>query len=555
MTELSHDVTHAAADPFDLEIFRYLAESVVDEVEINLTRTAYSPLIYEYKDYCVGVLTADFRLLTQSSGSLPIFLADLGPPIADAVEIIGRDRLSPGDIFLTNYASVAGQHLNNVIAASPLFDGTDITGYMAIRAHWADVGGIAPGSITWAARDIYQEGIQYRGLRVVSKGNLVPEVMATIQANTRMSEYVTGDLMAQVAGCTLGVRRWNERVARRWRPLELARLIEEQFDNSEKIARQRIQQLPDGEYSASCRLDDAGISGTAPLNLTVRISVRKDSLVVDLSGLPPQVSTPMNAGANGGALSAIRVAYKSLVAPNRPADEGLFRPLTVDIPPGRILSADGQAPLGHWNATLPTVIDLFLKAIGKRAPELVPAGHHATMGIFMFHAKGLDGKWWQFIDTNLGGWGGSAHSDGFSPLKTLFHGDNRDIPVEVLEARFPLRILSYGFRRDAAGAGKHRGGWGTQKVIEILEDVFAEFSMDRTLEPPWGLFGGDAGKPGDIQIKLPGTTRWVSRLKAAGIALPKGTQVRIRAAGGGGWGKPVKGSRVQPRSRDRAKVP
>ena len=193
---MTTQVTAPAARTFDaleLELFRHSILSVVDELEVNLTRTSYSPLIYEYKDYCIGFVDARFRLISQSKGSLPIFVADLGLSVGDAVGVIGVDNLEPGDVFITNYAPVAGQHLNNVVVASPVFDeARRLRGYICIRAHWADVGGMNVGSVTWAARDIFQEGVQYRGLRVVRRGVVAGEVLKTIEANTRMPKFVLG---------------------------------------------------------------------------------------------------------------------------------------------------------------------------------------------------------------------------------------------------------------------------------------------------------------------------------------------------------------------------
>ena len=172
----------SAPDALELEIFRYAVESVVDELDINITRTAHSPLVYEYKDYSVGIVTRDFRMLSQSKYNLPIFVADVGEPVEDAVGVIGEDRLQPGDIFLTNYVPANGSHLNNVVAAAPVFDASGhVAAYITIRTHWPDVGGLEPGSLSWQARSILHEGVQYRGLKIVSAGRLVPEVLATIQ--------------------------------------------------------------------------------------------------------------------------------------------------------------------------------------------------------------------------------------------------------------------------------------------------------------------------------------------------------------------------------------
>ncbi len=523
-------------DPLELEVFRHMSGSIVDEIETNLSRTAYSPLIYEYKDYCVAWLTPDFRLLTQSKGSLPIFLANMGAPVRDAAAIIGQEDLAPGDTFLTNYSPVAGQHLNNVITARPVFTDDELVGFIVIRAHWADLGGLVTGSISWDSREIFHEGIQFRGLRVTRADRVIPEVLATIRANTRLPEYVSGDLIAQIAGCRMGELRWNERVAKRWSPAEIRDLTELQWRASDRFARSKIDEIPEGTYKAKCLMDDDGVDGGQPMPVSLSVTVSGDEMAVDLGGLPGRLVAPMNAGRIGGAVSAVRVAYKSILAPEYPADEGLFEALTVEIPDDRVLSATGDAPMGHWYSLLPTVIDLVLRALGAAVPGKVPAGHHGTMGLFSFFGRRSDGGWWQFIDTHLGGWGGSAQVDGGGPFKTLYHGDNRDIPVEVLEARFPLRVHSYGFVPDSAGLGEHRGGFGTEKLIEILDECFMESALDRTLDPPWGLAGGLPGKPGDIEVRTAGDQDWVSRRRATRYRLPRQSLVRVRSAGGGGWG-------------------
>lgn len=525
-------------DILDLELYRHVTGAVLDEIEVNLTRTAYSPLIYEYKDYCVGILSAECELMAQSQLTLPGFLADLGEPVRDAVEIIGVENLAPGDVFITNYAAVQGQHLNNIVAASPIFADGDVMAYITIRAHWSDVGGLQPGSISWYAREIFHEGVQYRGLRVMRAGELIPEVVATILANTRLEEYVRGDLMAQLGGCVLGCRRWEERVASKWDPSEVKELWRLQREQSAELARRRIRDLPDGLYEAECHLDNAGEPGTDPLPLKVKVLIDDARMVIDLTELPPQVPAPINSGANGGGISMARLAYKFLVAPDHPADIGLFDPLEVKMVEGTVLTARKGAAMGYWNCPMATVPDLILRAIGERRPELVPAGTHGTMGTFRFSGRYDDGNWWTTLDTIPGGWGGSAHADGFGPLKTIAHGDNRDIPVEIVEARFPLRVLQYSFAQNSAGRGTHRGGFGVERVIEVINDAVLDTSMDRTVDPPWGLGGGEPGRPGTIEIRRPGDKTWSEARMVSMVELPKGSVVRIRSAGGGGWGPP-----------------
>jgi len=525
-------------DAVEAEIFRFATTSVVDEIEVNLTRTAYSELIYEYKDYCVGIVMANYELLTQSAGSMPIFVGDLGPQVQDAVETIGAKNLVEGDVFIHNWSGVNGQHLNHISCITPIFDRGTIVAYIVIRAHWADIGGSAPTSLSWKARTIFEEGVQYRGLRVMRAGEIVPDVLATIQANTRSPAAITGDLMAQMAGCALGRSRWADRVTNRWSRDDLAKLIVFQAQESAALGREAVSRIPDGHYSAACSLDNAGVEGTEPVDLHVAVTVKGDSMEVDFTDMPKQLPTPINSGLLGGAVNIAKLAFKALCLPDRPADEWMFDGLKIVAPPGSLVSATAEAPKGFWVMVPPTAVDLIFRAIGSVHPELVPAGHHGTVsGVFFTGYREATGEFWLAIESYGGGFGATSTLDGYGPLKSFIHGDNPGIPIELLEARFPLRIQSTRLRHEAGGAGKHRGGAGIERVVEALEPMSFQSAFDRTIDPPWGLAGGEAGLPGEVHVQQPGSDTWVEVNKVTGFPLQKGALVRIRTSGGGGWGK------------------
>ncbi|MGD0554505.1 MAG: hydantoinase B/oxoprolinase family protein [Streptosporangiaceae bacterium] len=524
----------AAIDQLEIEFFRYALSAVLNELELSLVQSAYSPLIYEYKDFAVGVLSPAFELMNHSSMSTPGFLADLGDTVRDAVEIVGSDRLGPGDAILTNYAAVQGQHLNNMVIIAPLYQSEAKVAYLAIRAHWSDIGGIEPGSMSWRATEIYHEGMQFRGMRVMTAGQLLPEAVATCVANSRLEDYIRGDLTAQVGCCLLGQTRWNDRIASRWSPAYVAQLWAAQREQSHALAKSRIRGLPDGRYHASCRTDDSGLAGTESLELNVGVTIEGDSMTIDLTGYPDQVTAPINSGAP----RRHRVACRALIAPDYPIDEGILSAVEVRFRPGTIISAGKGAAMGHWNSAGPNLSDLIYRAIGEKHPEKVPAGHHASMNVFIFSGRGANGSWWQTIDTAGGGWGGHARADGFSPLKTLGHGDNKDIPVELIEGRFPLRVDSLEYIPDSGGSGTHRGGLGVRRRITVLDTVYLTTSMDRTLDPPWGLSGGESGRPGSVRIRQAGQDSWTESTKVSMLELQRGSEVEICTAGGGGWGPP-----------------
>ena len=282
------------------------------------------------------------------------------------------------------------------------------------------------------------------------EGKPVPEVLRTIEANTRQPKFVMGDLNAQIGACQLGLRRWAERITERWTDAEASGLMTALQDASAARARSRIRSiLPSGHYEARCLLDDDGIAGGPPMELKVTIEVNGSEITVDLTGMPDQSVAPMNAGEAAG-LSAVRVAFKALLDPEIPVNEGFFDPIRCVFRPGTIVSAAPDAPLGYWNSAVATIIDLVFRAIGSRCPDLVPAGHHGTFGIFMFFGRNEAGAWWMFLDTAHGGRGGHKAGAGFSPLKTLAHGDTKDIPVEVMESRFPWSATATAFAVDRA---------------------------------------------------------------------------------------------------------
>lgn len=307
-------------DALEREVFRYTMQAITEELEINIVRTAYSPLIQEAQDYCIALITADFRTFAQSERGIPIFCSNMGDAVRDAVSIIGTDRLEPGDVFANNYAS--GQHVNNTVVATPLFDGDAIIAYLAMRTHWADTGGLIPGAQSMSSRSIFHEGARYRGLRLMRRGEVVPEVMETIRINTYQPTALIGDIMAQLAGCQLGARRWRERVMTRWSAEQITALIEEQFRTSAAAVRRAIAAIPDGKYSAEhpWLLRQGGVD----LDMTLKLAMIVDGerLVVDLSGMPPQTELPINAGREGGGSAAVRLALRLLVDADVPTDHG-----------------------------------------------------------------------------------------------------------------------------------------------------------------------------------------------------------------------------------------
>lgn len=525
-------------DPITFEVIDFLLRAIAGELETNLTRTSFSLMIYEYKDFAVGIIGADGQLICQGTGGLPIFLADIGAPLKSVLEAHPIETIRPGDAFITNDPIASGQHLNNVTMYTPVFDENDgLIAFITVRAHWTDIGGIVFGSMmTSSTTDIYQEGIQFPALKFCSAGKDDEQIIRLIARNSRIPEITIGDLQAQLAACRLGEQRLREMMGRySWPTIQAT--INERWIRSEQLARKRIAAIPDGTYEASCWLDNDGIDLETRLPFHFKIIVAGDEITIDLSDIADQVRGPYNAGFAGGGITAAKVAYKYAVIPDLNSDEGCFRPLRVVLPEGKILSAAPGAPMARFNVIMATVIDGLIKAFGEAVPENVAAAHHAAQNSIQFTGLRPDGRVWNYNDTAHGGWGATIRADGSGPFKTMSHGDCKDIPAEIVETLYPIRIEEVALRADSAGAGRHRGGLGVIRRYTVLQDANLTTAWERTTCPPWGVSGGRAASVGSILVELP-SAEALRVTKVTKLPLPPGTRVTFMTAGGGGYGEP-----------------
>jgi N-methylhydantoinase B len=527
-------------DPITFEVIDFLLRAIASELETNLTRTSYSLMIYEYKDFAVGIVAADGQLICQGTGGLPIFLADIGAPLKSVLEAHPIETIRPGDAFVTNDPEASGQHLNNVTMYTPVFgeNGEDLIAFITVRAHWTDIGGAVFGSMmTSSSTEIFQEGIQFPALKFCSEGRDDDQILRLIAKNSRIPEITIGDLQAQLAACRLGEQRLKEMMTRYgWDTIRAT--IDERWVRSERLARKRIEQVPDGTYEASCWLDNDGIELDRRLPFHFKVHIRGDQVTIDFTDIVNQVKGPYNAGMIGGGMTAAKVAYKYALIPDLHSDEGCFRPLKVILPPGKILSAGEGAPMARFNVIMATVIDGLIKAFGEAVPENVAAAHHAAQNSIQFTGRRGNGKLWNYNDTAHGGWGASVGSDGSGPFKTMSHGDCKDIPVEIVEALYPIRIDEVSLRQDSGGAGRQRGGLGTVRRCTVLDDANLTTAWERTTCPPWGLFGGKSAEVGAVTVTPPDQPP-KSITKVTQVPIKAGTQVTFLTAGGGGCGDPL----------------
>ena len=542
-------MTQTDVNPVTVEVVRSGLAHIANEMATVLRKTSYNMMIYEVRDYCVGIVDPDGNILSQNFGALPIFLADLGPAIVDGVHMHGRDGFQQGDVLIMNHPYVCGQHLNNVVVYTPFFHRGELVAFLAVRAHWIDIGGTRVGFGFSGTREIYEEGLQFRSLKLYRGNQPNQDIFQIITDNVRFAESCLGDLRAQIAACRVGDRGLGVLVNRYGLDV-FQKCVKTIWHQSEALARQQVARIKPGSYEADALFDSDGINLDQPVPLKVRVEVAGSEMTIDFSEISDQVPGSINSG-QSGAVAAARVAFKSLVAPSSPIDEGCFRPLKVIIPEGKILSATPPAPVGNWSRTLPTVIDLILRALAPALPDKVAAGHKGDMGGYAFF--GTDPRTGRrFLCQTImgGGWGGRAHEDGENATVSMCQGDVQNAPVELQEIYYPVIVEHQRLREGSGGAGKFRGGLGIEISVRVLCDAFTNINVERQRTAPWGLFNGENGAVAKALVKQssddPGT--WLT--KKPNYRLKQGGSVTFFTAGGGGYG-PAKERPCELVERDR----
>jgi N-methylhydantoinase B len=523
-------------DPITTEIIRSAFTAAADEMNATLIRSAYTPVIYEMKDCSVALLDAEHQVLGQSAG-LPIFLGNLQICTQLTEEMYGRDAWQPGDVWLMNDSYMTGTHLNDMTAFGPIFHEDELVGFAACRAHWLDVGAKDPGG-PMDSTEIYQEGIRVPPLKIVEGGAERRDVIQLLGTNSRFSYPAIGDLGAQIACINTGDARLRAIIERHGISMVLG-AREAIFAQTERFEREAISVIPDGTYSAEGCLDDDGVDLGNPCWVRVEVTVSGDEMAIDLTRSDDAQSGPVNCG-EAQAVSAARVAYKLLINPGNPPDGGAFRALSVAVRPGSLLGAQEPSPCQWYFTPLGLLIDLVVKALAEVMPEQAAGASYGDSMIIQL--AGPDprhgGRPWLDLEPTVGGWGAWSGSDGQDGLINNVNGSLKDLPIEVFETKYPMRLRHYGFRADSGGHGRWRGGNGIVREYEIVGDA-ATMSLwfERSKTPGWGLFGGAAATPPQVVVN-PGREDETTMLKCSRFKLKRGDLVRTMSGGGGGFGDP-----------------
>ncbi len=522
-------------DPVVTEIVRNGLVAITEEMKSNLMRTAYNMIIYEALDFTVGLFDRAGNTVSIGIG-LPMFIRGMSNTVKRMIEHFGHAGMQDGDVLLTNDAYTTGSHLNHMTFVVPIFWDGEIVAFSACMAHWQDIGGTLDGMTT----DIYSEGLQMPMVKAFRNGQPNEELMAIIRMNVRIPERAMGDLRAQVAAVKVGEKRFLELVKKYGREGVLGS-IEAIFDHSEAAARAAVAEIPDGVYEAESFMDDDGIDLGKRIPIRVKVTVEGERMTIDLSAVSDQVRGFYNSGEAAG-IACAQVAFKCLnAALELPINDGCFRPLTVIVPPGKVVSATRPAPMRWWMTFPMTVVDTVFKALAPAIPTKVIAGHHADLVIATIHGRTPKNKRLFLYLGGLigGGWGAKHNEDGMSATIAINDGDTHNGPSEQLEAKYPLLVERYALRADSAGAGKQRGGLGTEQRVRVLADIMFNTQIERVDCRPWGLFGGLSALGNEVTLQRNGDETVFGTGKVFSQLLRAGDVWTLRSGGGGGYGRPI----------------
>jgi len=526
-------------DPITLEVICEGLIAIVREMRATVIRASYSPVIWDMDDFSCALFDPQGQMIAQSEDH-PGHVLPMPWSVRCAMEDFAGD-LHPGDVVLLNDAYRGGTHLNDVTMLYPLFDEGELLIFPAVRAHWSDVGGSAPGSYSGLNTNVYQEGVRIPPIKIIEEGRLNRAAMALLLTNMRLPEDRQGDFNASVGACRVAETRIRKLFARYGRKTVFD-CIALNLDRSERRLRARIATLPDGEYVYEDYLEYYQEGRFDPVLMRLTLTKKDDEIVADFAGSNPQVPGVVNSTlATTGA--GVLVAVKAALDPEGPINHGTFRPIRLQAPPASIVDVKLDAPAGAHGEVRKRAVSVMLGALAQIIPDLVCGDLCGTS--FPNAIGGRDERRQRdfvYYEAPAGGNGAFREDDGPSAWGNIDFGNVRTIQsAEALESGTPLLVERSELRVDSGGEGATRGGLGLRRDLRLLSGE-ARYSVlsDRAVLPPFGVSGAGPAAPVKVSILKDGTEiELPTPGKATGYAITAGDVVSMQSAGGGGFGDPL----------------
>jgi N-methylhydantoinase B len=529
------------------EIIRNSLYAIAREMKIAMMRTAASPIMHLGADASAAVFDADMQLVAQGN-DIPTMLGSAVISTKASVEAVGRERLRPGDVIISNDAYLGGgNHQPDVQITRPVFVGEELVAFVMTRGHWTDIGGQAPGSYTLDTWDIFGEGVRIPPVLLYRNDEPVHDVLTMIVQNTRDPEGRLLDIQAQYAGAFVGDQR-IQALARKYGAGALADAMRRSLDHSEALMREAIRHIPDGVYEAEDVAEGVAAPGWhgEPVAIKVKITVAGDSIHFDYSGTGAQtrggINCPLAVTCN-----STWFTVKALTDVTIPINQGCYRPVTIDAPAGSILNCQFPASVVGGNTeTSPRVIDLCFKALSKAVPDRIIGQSNcaACSGVFggrdpvQERVRRTGKTFVSMVEPHGGGMGARANQDGINGIR-VYVGNAGSLPVEFIEQSMPLVVEDWALVTDSGGAGRYRGGLTARRTYRVEFDE-ATFTVagERGQTAPEGYFGGLPGALFDCRVIRPDGSSRSLPAKGATEIVRRGDRVIVQPAGSGGYGDP-----------------
>jgi N-methylhydantoinase B len=512
-----------------VEVVRNGLSAIADEMAATHVRAAYSSVVRDMLDFSTAVCDGQGRVLAQGLslalqlGAIPRFMDHLVHKVVAP---------APGDVYLVNHPWEGGVHLPDFFFAEPIFlDEERPVAYTVIVSHMVDVGGHNPGGVSVTASSLWDEGLVIPLVPIVRAGVQNDALLDLFAANSREPNKILGDIRAAFAGLETGARQFSE-LADRLGHAPLQHAIDALLDNTERATRAAISRLPDGSGVGVDYLDDDGMQGK-PVRFVCRVTKSGDAIHFDYTGTADQVGTGINTTI-ADVMSAVTFAARAALSGDLAVNDGFYRCLEITAPEGCVINARYPAAVGARAASIYRMTDVALAGLAELVPERIPATDGGPAVIY-FSGPQSDGRSWIFVDYVQAGWGATRSGDGVAGVSHPI-SNAANIPVEVIEQEYPIRVLQYALSSDTAGPGQMIGAPAVMREYEVLADVTTlDFRMERRSYPPRGSAGGGDGSPSQVLICRAGGD-WEQMASKGSILLSAGDRVKIRLASGGGFG-------------------
>jgi N-methylhydantoinase B len=543
MSNLTQEIEHSKkhghcevgeVDPITLGVIRNYLSSVADEMANTVIRTAYSTIVRDCMDFSTALCDREGQMIAQGV-TIPFQLGSIPFALAATIKKY-TSRIYPGDVFIMNDPFEGGIHLPDIFIFLPIFFKEKLIGFSAVVSHHLDIGGRVPGSSACDNTEIFQEGLRIPPLKLYERGQPSEAIFHLLEKNVRVPVMTLGDIRSNVAACRSG-EKGVLHLAEIYGSEILATYYAKLLDYTETMVRNEIRKWPDGEYFFSDHLDDDGVDSD-PIAIHVKLTVKGDSVVVDYTGSSPQVRGGINCPLPF-TISCSGYAVRSIMRIDVPNTSGLFRPIRVIAPEGTILNPLMPAASSMRGVVGFRIADAVLGALSQVVPSVVPAAGEGGNSIVIIGGYDKQRRPSIMFDLVCGTWGARPDKDGNDGL-TNPGSIISNIPAELMEIEYPVRLEQYSLVQDSGGAGKFRGGLAIVRDWRFLGDQRANLTIrsDRREYPPYGLYGGKHGGS-SWNIVNPGTTtERILKTKVSDSLLP-GDMIRHIQPGGGGWGDPL----------------